>query len=222
MILGNGTGESRAVLPHHRATSSLAHKEPQHAPHLRGHFTRGDGADMGGGGCGQGGGRAHLDAALARQLHSSVVVATAQQVLHHHAVHALPLPHAGGRGLVTAVLLQVLDPALAQLGALVLRLDGLHCLQHRRCAGARRPTTPTSSHTGACQLSIPAPQRGPPLGPQGKSLCSALPVPVLPDQRLPSRCSFLQGCRPPRSLKPEAPHLSLWAVHVLSTSTPER
>lgn len=72
--------------------------------------------------------RAHLDAALARQLHGRVVVATAQQVLHHHAVHALPLPHAGRRWLVAAVLLEVLDPALAKPGALTLRLDGLHRL----------------------------------------------------------------------------------------------
>lgn len=57
--------------------------------------------------------RAHLDATLARQLHGRVVVATAQQVLHHHAVHALPLPHAGRCRLVAAVLLEVLDPALA-------------------------------------------------------------------------------------------------------------
>lgn len=72
----------------------------------------------------------HLDAALACQLDGRVVVAAAQQVLHHHAVHALPLPHAGCRGLVAAVLFEVLDPALAQLGALVLGLDGLHRLSH--------------------------------------------------------------------------------------------
>lgn len=76
--------------------------------------------------------KAHLNATLASQLHSCVVVATAQQVLHHHSVHALPLPHAGRRWLVTAVLLEVLDPTFAELGALILGLDGLYCLNHSR------------------------------------------------------------------------------------------
>lgn len=92
--------------------------------------------------------RTHLDAALARQPHGRVVVAAAQQVLRHHAVHAFPLPQPRGRRLVAAVLLQVLDPALAQLGALVLRLHGLHRLartQHvwlraRPAAGPSRPS----------------------------------------------------------------------------------
>lgn len=76
--------------------------------------------------------RAHLDATLASQFHSCVVVATAQEMLHHHAVHALPFPHAGCCWLVTAVLLEVLNPTFAELGTLILSLDGLYCLSHSK------------------------------------------------------------------------------------------
>lgn len=98
---------------------------PVHTPVTPSHHAR---ERLPGSGHSEGPVRAHLDAALACQLHGRVIVAAAQQVLHHHAVHALPLPHAGCRRLVTAVLLEVLNPALAQLGALILRLDGLHRL----------------------------------------------------------------------------------------------
>ena len=76
----------------------------------------------------QGESETYLNATLAGELHSRVVVAAAQQVLHHHTVHPLLLPHVNSSGLVSAVLLQVLDPPLAQLSALILRLDGLRSL----------------------------------------------------------------------------------------------
>lgn len=120
---------------------------------------------------------AHLNAALACQLHSGVVVAAAQQVLHHHAVHALPLPHAGGRWLVAAVLLEVLDPPFAQLCALVLRLDRLYCLcrgqkarQHRALATMGQTSEGGGGVPGAGGQKQ---QRGappcPPSPPRGKS-----------------------------------------------------
>lgn len=65
----------------------------------------------------------HLDPTLFGELDGGVVVAAAQQVLHHHAVHALPLPHAHVSRLVAAVLLQVFDSPLAQLSALIFSLD---------------------------------------------------------------------------------------------------
>ncbi len=71
----------------------------------------------------------HLDAALSGQFYSCVVVATAQQMLHHHAVHAFLLPQVDWGRLVAAVLLQVLDATLTQLGALIFCLDGLCSLQ---------------------------------------------------------------------------------------------
>ena len=88
-------------------------------------------------------------------------------MLHHHAVHALPLPHAGRRRLVTAMLLEVLDPALAQLGALVLRLDGLHCLLAHSGAQDLRPPTgiPPRRPTGPPTRPPPGPPTGPPTRP---------------------------------------------------------
>ena len=47
----------------------------------------------------------NLYAALSGQFDGRVVVSTAEQVLHHHAVHTLLLPQADGGRLVTAVLL---------------------------------------------------------------------------------------------------------------------
>lgn len=70
----------------------------------------------------------HLYTTLSGQLHSCVVVATAQQVLHHHAVHAFLLPQVDRTRLVAAVLLQVLDATLAELGALIFCLNRLGSL----------------------------------------------------------------------------------------------
>lgn len=69
--------------------------------------------------------RRHLDAALSGQFHSRVVVATAQEVLHHHAVHAFLLPQVDRGWLVAAVLLQMLDATLAQFGTFIFCLNGL-------------------------------------------------------------------------------------------------
>lgn len=65
----------------------------------------------------------HLDPTLFGELDGGVVVAAAQQVLHHHAVHAFPLPHAYVSRLVAAVLLQVFNTPLTELSALVFSLD---------------------------------------------------------------------------------------------------
>lgn len=54
----------------------------------------------------------NLYAALPGQLDGGVVVATAQQMLHHHAVHSFLLPQVDRTRLVAAVLLQVLDAPL--------------------------------------------------------------------------------------------------------------
>lgn len=67
----------------------------------------------------------YLYTALSGQFNSCVVVAAAQQMLHHHPVHAFLLPQVDGGRLVAAVLLQVLDATLTQLGALIFCLDGL-------------------------------------------------------------------------------------------------
>lgn len=72
----------------------------------------------------------YLYTALSGQFNSCVVVAAAQQVLHHHAVHAFLLPQVDRGWLVAAVLFQVLDTTLTQLGALVFCLDGLGSLKH--------------------------------------------------------------------------------------------
>lgn len=74
---------------------------------------------------------ADLDAALSRQLDSRVVVSAAQQVLDHHAVHALLLPQIDRGRLVAAVLLQMLDPPFAKLSALILCLNGLGGLKKK-------------------------------------------------------------------------------------------
>ena len=50
-------------------------------------------------------------------------------MLHHHPVHAFLLPQVDGGWLVAAVLLQVLDATLTQLGTLIFCLDGLCSLQ---------------------------------------------------------------------------------------------
>lgn len=63
-------------------------------------------------------------------------------MLHHHAIHALPLPGAGRRRLVAAVLLQVLDAPLAQLGALILRLDRLDGLNRAATGNTVVRTSP--------------------------------------------------------------------------------
>lgn len=49
-------------------------------------------------------------------------------MLHHHAVHAFLLPQVDRGRLVAAVLLQVLNATLAQLGTLVFCLDRLSSL----------------------------------------------------------------------------------------------
>lgn len=71
----------------------------------------------------------YLYTALSGQFNSCVVVSAAQQMLHHHAVHAFLLPQVDWGRLVAAVFLQVLDATFAQLGTLVFCLDGLSSLQ---------------------------------------------------------------------------------------------
>lgn len=97
---------------------------------------------------------AHLNATLASQLHSCVVVATAQQMFHHHSVHALPFPHAGCCWLVTAVFLEVLNPTLAEFGALILSLDGLYCLSHSKHMRWLSQDPPSATETCACTTSF--------------------------------------------------------------------
>lgn len=71
----------------------------------------------------------YLYTALSGQFDSCVVVTTAQQVLHHHAVHAFLLPQIDRGRLVAAVLLQVFDATFTEFGTFVFRLDGLCSLQ---------------------------------------------------------------------------------------------
>lgn len=73
--------------------------------------------------------KTHLNATLPGELDCGVVVATAQQMLHHHTVHAFPLPHTDVGRLVTAVLLQMFNAPLTEFSALILCLDGLCRLQ---------------------------------------------------------------------------------------------
>uniref|UniRef100_A0A8C5LV70 Uncharacterized protein n=1 Tax=Leptobrachium leishanense TaxID=445787 RepID=A0A8C5LV70_9ANUR len=54
------------------------------------------------------------------------------RVLHHHAIHPFLLPHVGRRRLIAAVLLQVLDPPLAQFGTFVFCLDRFHSLYRKK------------------------------------------------------------------------------------------
>lgn len=72
----------------------------------------------------------HLNATLPCQFDRCVVIATPQQVFHHHAVHSFLFPDIDAHWLVAAVFLQVFNPPLTQLSTLILSLDGLSSLHN--------------------------------------------------------------------------------------------